>query len=204
MTVGDTGAQPEFRPSDARAAGPAPSAGTSAARREAVERLLLQAIRMVDLGRPMPLSTSVIVNREELLAVLHQARAGLPEEMRAARWLLKERDDMRARMKREGEEIIATARARAERMVQRTEVVKEAERRARRTLGQAEDRSVRMRLETEDWCDQRLAAFEALLHKTLNAVSSGRQRMQDAGLPRKPQSSGPVTAHENVFDQDSG
>ncbi len=148
------------------------------ARHEAVETLLRHAIRMVEQARPMPLSTSVMISRDEVLAVLRQALGMLPEEMRAARWLLKERDDMRSRMQREGDEIIAAARSRAEQMVQRSEVVKAADLRARQTVRAAEDKALRMKLETEDWCDQRLATFEAGLQKTLNMVLASRQKLQ--------------------------
>ena len=178
--------------------------GSSEARRLAVEQMLTQAIRMVERSRPMPFSTSVMINGEELLGMLQKAFAALPEELRAARWMLKERDDMRHRAQREGEEIIAAARARAEQMVQRSEVVKAAEMRARRTVDEAEERASRMKLETEDWCDQRLAAFEAMLHKTATAVSTGRQRLQDTRLPRPAPAPPPVELDEDVFDQDLG
>ncbi len=187
---------------------PAPGAGragsSSEARRLAVEQMLTQAIRMVERSRPMPFSTSVMINGEELLGMLQKAFAALPEELRAARWMLKERDDMRLRTQREGEEIIAAARARAEQMVQRSEVVKAAEMRARRTVDEAEERARRMKLETEDWCDQRLAAFEAMLHKTLTAVSTGRQRLQDTRLPRQVAPTPQADIDDDVFDQDLG
>ena len=178
--------------------------GSAEARRLAVEQMLTQAIRVVERSRPMPFSTSVMINGEELLGMLQKAFAALPEELRAARWMLKERDDMRRRTQREGEDIIAAARARAEQMVQRSEVVKAAEMRARRTIDEAEERSRRMKLETEDWCDQRLAAFEAMLHKTATAVSNGRQRLQGTGLPRPAASSPPPKLDDDVFDQDVG
>ena len=174
------------------------------ARRLAVEQMLTQAIRMVERSRPMPFSTSVMINGEELLGMLQKAFAALPEELRAARWMLKERDDMRLRTQREGEDIIAAARARAEQMVQRSEVVKAAEMRARRTIDEAEERARRMKLETEDWCDQRLAAFEAMLHKTATAVSTGRQRLQDTRLPRPAPVPSPPELDDDVFDQDVG
>ena len=186
----------------------APGAGrvesSSEARRLAVEQMLTQAMRTVERSRPMPFSTSVMINGEELLGILQKAFAALPEELRAARWMLKERDDMRLRTQREGEEIIAAARARAEQMVQRSEVVKAAETRARRTVDEAEERARRMKLETEDWCDQRLAAFEAMLHKTVTAVSTGRQRLQDTGLPRPAAPPPPAGVDDDVFDQDLG
>ena len=173
-------------------------------RRLAVEQMLTQAIRVVERSRPMPFSTSVMVNAEELLGMLQKAFAALPEELRAARWMLKERDDMRLRTQREGEDIIAAARARAEQMVQRSEVVKAAEMRARRTIDEAEERARRMKLETEDWCDQRLAAFEAMLHKTATAVATGRQRLQETRLPRPAPAPPAPELDDDVFDQDVG
>ena len=169
----------------------APSAESSLeARRLAVEQMLAQAVRLVERSRPMPFSTSVMINGEELLALLRHALSALPEELRAARWILKERDDMKDRAQREGEDIIAAARARAEQMVQRSEVVKTAEMQARRTVSKAQERALRMKLEAEDWCDQRLATFEATLHKTMTAVSTGRQKLQDTRLAR-PRAAGP-------------
>lgn len=174
------------------------------ARRLAVEQMLAHAVRSVERSRPMPFSTSVMINGEEVLALLRRAQAALPEELRAARWILKERDDIRTRAQREGDEIIAAARARAEQMVQRSEVVKVAEMQARRTVSDAEERSLRMKLETEDWCDQRLAAFEATLHKTMNVVSNGRQKLQDTKLVRPaPAAAGP-RPDDDIFDQDDG
>ena len=173
-------------------------------RRLAVEQLLVQAIRLVERSRPMPFSTSVMINGEEVLAVLKQAAAALPEELRAARWLLKEREDMRERTQREGEEIIAAARARAEQMVQRSEVVKAAELKARRTVSDAESQAMRMKLETEDWCDQRLAGFEALLQKTVKTVATGRQRLQDTRMARPAPPPAPRPTEDDIFDQDQG
>ena len=184
--------------------GPAGAEGVAEARQLAVERLLTQAMRLVERSRPMPFSTSVMINGEELLAVLQKAYAALPEELRAARWMLKEREDMRLRTQREGEDIIAAARARAEQMVQRSEVVKAADMRARRTVDEADERARRMKLETEDWCDQRLAAFEAMLQKTISAVSTGRQRLQDTRLPRPAEPPPATPIDDDVFDQDLG
>jgi len=181
-----------------------PPGNSHEARQLTVEQLLAQAIRILERSRAMPFSTSVMINGDELTAILQRASAALPEELRAARWMLKEREDMRQRAQREGEEIIAAARARAEQMVQRSEVVKAADLRARRTVDEAEARAKRMKLETEDWCDQRLAAFEATLQKTVTAVAAGRQRLQDTRMPRPEPAPEPAKQEDDVFDQDLG
>ena len=57
------------------------------------EALLRQAIELIEQARPMPLSASSMISKDEVLAVLQAAAQALPEELRAARWLLKERQD---------------------------------------------------------------------------------------------------------------
>lgn len=72
---------------------------------------------------------------------------------------------------------------RAERMVQRTEVVRAAEQRARQVMETAEADSRRLRHETEDFLDQRLGSFEILLDKLQKTVGAGRQRLSIGTAP---------------------
>lgn len=143
-----------------------------------VQELLVSAIELVDTARPMPLSTSLMINGEPLLELLNEAIARLPEELRAARWLLREREEYLEGVRREGDEITNIARSRAERMVERTEVVKSAEQRAKRILAEAESEARLMRRETEDFCDARLASLEGILDRTRTVVATGRARLQ--------------------------
>jgi hypothetical protein len=62
-------------------------------------------------------------------------------------------------------------------MVQRTEVVRAAETRARQVVETAETDARRLKLETEDFLDQRLASFEILLDKLGKTVGAGRQKL---------------------------
>lgn len=143
-----------------------------------VERLLGEAIELVSAARPLPLSTASRIEPEPLVALLEAAHEALPDDLRSARWLLREREEYLERVRLEGEEIVAIARSRAERMVERTEVVKSAEQRAQRILADAEQDARRMRRETEDFCDARLAALESILDRTRTVVATGRNRLQ--------------------------
>jgi F0F1-type ATP synthase membrane subunit b/b' len=154
----------------------------------------------------MPLSASVMINREEVLELLEEAIERLPDELRAARWLLKEREDFLAKTRRDADDILDAARARAERMVQRTEVVKAAELRARQTIDAADDEARRLRLESEDYCDQKLASFEIVLERTLKTVAAGRTKLQGSPLAgASDAAAAPAESDEDgqaFFDQD--
>ena len=82
-----------------------------------------------------------------------------------------------AKTRREADELLEAARVRAERMVQRTEVVRAAEQRARTVMETADADSRRLKHETEDFLDQRLGSFEILLDKLQKTVNAGRQRL---------------------------
>jgi len=143
-----------------------------------VETLLLRLKELVETGRSMPMSASVMVNREEVLDILEETMAILPQELRHARWLLKERDEFLSQARREADDIIEAGRVRAERMVERTEVVREARRVAQTVMDESEASARQLRHEAEDYVDQKLASFEVVLERTMQAVQKGRERLQ--------------------------
>jgi|KBSSwiStaDraftv2_1062776.scaffolds.fasta_scaffold211244_3 cell division septum initiation protein DivIVA len=166
------------------------------------EALLRRAVDIVATARTFPMSSSPMINREEMVELLEEALERMPEELRQARWMLKERQDFIDKTKREAADILDAGRAQAERMVQRQEVVRAAEMRARKVIEAAENEARRMKLEVEDFCDQRLASFEIVLERTLKTVAVGREklngRMHDTRPPAPPE---PEVA-SNFFDQD--
>lgn len=175
-----------------------------------LEPLLRRVVELLEAARPMPLSTSVMIQKDEILELLDEALERLPEELRAARWLLKEREEFLIKVRREGEDILDEARGQAARMVERTEVVKSAEQRARQITEQAEEEARRMRHEVEDFCDQRLSSFETVLERTVAAVQAGREKLQATAPPTDAQEDiagiddfSPSTAGSGgFFDQD--
>jgi cell division septum initiation protein DivIVA len=166
------------------------------------ETLVRRCIDIIVNAPKMPLSSSPRIDGDEIIELLQDALERLPDELRQARWMLKERQEFVAKTRREAEEILEAARVRAERMVQRTEVVRAAEQRARQVMEASEADSRRLRHETEDFLDQRLGSFEILLDKLQKTVAAGRQRLS-IGAP-VPQSG----EHEledptkGFFDQD--
>ncbi|MBU6330068.1 MAG: hypothetical protein KGR18_08985 [Acidobacteria bacterium] len=146
------------------------------------ENVLLELREVIANARPVPLSASSMISKDEVLNLIDEALDRLPEELRAARWLLKERVDYIAKFRREADDIVAQARARAERMVQRTEVVAAAEQRAYEIVDTAQTDARRLRHEVEDFCDQKLASFEIVLERTQRLVSAGRAKLQGTNL----------------------
>lgn len=141
------------------------------------EILLRRAIDIVATAPNVPLSSTPRIDRDEIIELLEEAVTRIPEEIRQARWMLKERQEFLEKTKREGDELLGAARQQAERMVQRTEVVRAAEARARQVMETAEEDARRLKNEIEDFLDQRLGSFEILLDRLQRTVANGRQRL---------------------------
>jgi vacuolar-type H+-ATPase subunit H len=148
------------------------------------ESLIRRVIEIIEGTRTLPLSSSVkLDNKDEVLELLDEACHRLPEETRQARWLLKEREEFLAEKSREADALLEEVRVQAERMVQRTEIVRQANHVAQRILDDANEEARRLRHEAEDYADQKLASFEIVLDRTMKTVQAGREKLQVTPIP---------------------
>ena len=85
---------------------------------------------LVHQAKAVPLTDQVRIDREEIWEILDQMRASIPEEIKQARWIVKERQEMLGEAKREAERIIQEAREIAQREASQQEIVRLAERQA--------------------------------------------------------------------------
>ncbi|WP_233405237.1 hypothetical protein [Actinotalea solisilvae] len=141
---------------------------------------ILEALEQtVTSARAMPMSSSVLVNRAELLELLDQAYAVLPTQLTQADEVLAGADEVLADAQRQAEQVIATARERAEELVSSEQVVVAARVRADEIVAEAERTAAAMRRDADDYCDRRLADFEIDLGKVLAQVQAGRAKLAD-------------------------
>jgi hypothetical protein len=166
------------------------------------ETLLRRVVDIIATAPNMPLSSTPRIDRDEIIELLEESLHRLPDELRQARWMLKERQEFVAKTRREADELLEAARVQAERMVQRTEVVRAAEARARQVIEAAETDARRLRHETEDFLDQRLGSFEILLDKLSRTVGAGRQRLSIGTQATDEVAVNDVDPTRGFFDQD--
>jgi vacuolar-type H+-ATPase subunit H len=133
---------------------------------------------LVEGARAMPMSASCVVNRAQVLDLLDEVRAMLPDSLAQADDLLADREDIVAAAKVRSAEIIARAEEDARALVSEHEVYRAAVAEADAVRADADAEAARMRRETDDYVDAKLANFEVALHKTLTAVQKGRDRIR--------------------------
>ena len=139
---------------------------------------------LVHNAKAVPLTDQVRIDREEIYDILDQMRATIPEEIKQARWIVKERQEMLAEAKREAERIVKEAREQQARLVANEEITRQAERAAEEIVEEAREREREIRLGAEYYADDILSTLEVNLQKFLQAVQRGRDRLQ--GREREP------------------
>jgi len=129
-------------------------------------------------AKPVPLTDQVRLDKEDMYEVLDQMRATIPEEIKQARWIVKERQEMLAEAQREAERIVKEAREEQARLISEEEILRHAERQAEEIVEDARAREREIRLGAEDYADEILSTLEVNLQKFTAAVQRGRERLQ--------------------------
>jgi hypothetical protein len=154
-----------------------------------VVELLEGLIRGVEEARSVPLSDQVRIDREAMIRALEQVKAELPEELRTARWMIREREAFIGRTQEKAEQVRVAATERARELVSESHILAEAVEEANALVRQAEGEARRIRLEAEDHAEDRLQHLEILFANLLKQVRESRAEFHRA-RPASPEPPG--------------
>jgi cell division septum initiation protein DivIVA len=129
-------------------------------------------------AKHVPLSGEVRVDKETLADLLNQMRATIPEELKEARWIVKERQEMLAAAEREAQRTLGEAHERQTQLVAEHELTGQAELARDDIIDDARAEEREIRLGAEDYADEILNTFELNLSKFIAAIQRGRERLQ--------------------------
>ena len=133
---------------------------------------------LVHKAKQVPLRDQVRVDREEVYEILDQMRATIPEDIKQARWIVKERQELLAAANGEAERIVEGAGERQAQLVFQHEVTRQAELAAEGIIEDARAREREIRLGAEDYADESLDTLEINLSRFIAAIQRGRKRLQ--------------------------
>lgn len=128
-------------------------------------------------ARSMPMSTSAVVNRTEVLELVDRVEAAVESALADGRRVLADRDAVVEEGRREAEQLLSDARNERDALVSDTEVFRLATRQAEELLEAARSEADALRSETDHYVDAKLANFEITLERTIEAVRRGRERL---------------------------
>jgi hypothetical protein len=136
-----------------------------------------QLEEMVRDAKSMPLSSSALLNRDEVLELIEQMKESLPDEIKQARWIVKDREELLAKARRDAEAMVEQARDEQLRLASHEAVVQRANEESERIQQEAADDARRLRLEAEDYVDAKLAQLESALQRILEDVMGTNQQL---------------------------
>ncbi|MTV47657.1 ATPase [Heliobacillus mobilis] len=142
-------------------------------------RILDEIEEMVETATRIPMTGKVLVDDHALLDSIDRIRTGLPEELRQAKWLTKERQRVIQEAEAECERMIEETKAYVAKMAGETEIVRLAQAKAEEILAEAKGTANDLKVDARDYADEVLRQMEQTLNKSINTVRKGREELQE-------------------------
>jgi cell division septum initiation protein DivIVA len=139
--------------------------------------------QLVRTAKHVPFSNDVRISKQDTRAVLDEMRTKMPEEIREARWIVQERQELMSEAKREADRIAEQARKHQTALVAQHELIRHAERAAEEIIERARAREGEIRLGVENYAEEIFDTLELNLAKFIAAIQRGRQRLRGPDEP---------------------
>ncbi len=137
---------------------------------ETVLQLLDELEEILDTSRAVPFSSKVSVDKDEIYDIIGEIRLKLPNELKQSKWVIEERNKILIDAQKEADEIVKNAEVRMSRMVDESEVTRQAYEQAALIIESAKKTSKEMRLGAMEYAEGILASAEGKLRELKNVV----------------------------------
>lgn len=137
---------------------------------ETVLQLLDELEEILDNSRAVPFSNKVSVDKEEIYDIIGEIRLKLPNELKQSKWVIEERNKILIDAQKEADEIVKNAEVRMSRMVDESEVTRQAYEQAALIIESAKKTSKEMRLGAMEYAEGILVSAESKLRELKNVV----------------------------------
>ncbi|SED61387.1 hypothetical protein [Jiangella alba] len=139
---------------------------------------IAEIVALVDSARTMPMSSTAMVNKQQLLTLLDEVREGLPANLQAAEAVLGQREALLIEARGNAERILANANSEQARLVADHAVTQAARQEAEEILRQAREQAENIRSDADDYVDAKLARLEISAARIVETVRDGREQLR--------------------------
>lgn len=144
-----------------------------------IEDLIDEMYDVLDKGWKMPLSSGkVLVDSEEIRAILDDIRDVFPEEISQAKSIVADHGQILNEARRESDSIIQAAEERAKVLVSQEEVVRQAQQRANEILGQAQAQARETRKACNEYVEDIMRRTDESISESLTELRKTRQNIK--------------------------
>ena len=125
-----------------------------------IDELIKEIEEIVNTASGVPLTGKVMVEGEEIINILNDIEACLPDEIKQARWIQSEKDRILSEAKKEYETVVKDAKRHAESLVEKNVILARAQKRADELMMVTEENVRRLKMSTYDYIDSVLYKFQ--------------------------------------------
>lgn len=143
-----------------------------------MEDLVNELQEMVNDAKGMPFaSDKVVLSRDTILDILDEIEDAVPTEVRQAKNIVNDRNQILSQAKKEAEEIIKQAEERRKAMIDQHEITKQAHAQAVENLTDAKAKAAGVKKAANQYVDDMMKKVEDSLSSQYNEIKKTRQNI---------------------------
>ena len=135
----------------------------------------------------VPFTGRLILDEEQIYEVLDEIRAALPEELRQARQVIRERDRILEHASAEAGLMMKEAQMRVERLTDETSITSQARAHAEEIVENSRKVSAELNQRAREYADDTMGYVQQQLENVLAEISEGRRQLRDLQQEREEQ-----------------
>ena len=128
-------------------------------------------------GVNVPFASKALLDREKCLEIIKDIRLSLPEEIKQAEWLTKERQRILVEAQKEADSITTEAEQRIRALIDENEITQNAYQQSREIVETAQINAKEIRLGAKEYADAVLQDVEVYLAEQLEILRDNRQEL---------------------------
>jgi len=140
--------------------------------------LLENLEELVESGTKVPLSTKVLVDKDELSEILEEIRMKLPDELKQAKWVKEERQRIIMDAQKEADQIVKETETKIISLVDDHEITRQALAQKEEIIESADRVAREISAGTREYADALLERLEEILKETLTVIHDNRKELK--------------------------
>jgi len=140
--------------------------------------LLENLEELIESGTKVPLSTKVMIDKEEANEILEEIRMKLPDELKQAKWVKEERQRIIMDAQKEADQIVKETETKIISLVDDHEITRQALAQKEEIIESADKVAREITTGTREYADALLERLEEILKEALNVVHDNRKELK--------------------------
>ncbi|MDF2676071.1 MAG: NtpF [Bacillota bacterium] len=127
----------------------------------------------------LPLSSKVMIDKEELLEVINEIRLKLPDEINRASWVAKERQRILSEAQSEADDYLQKIKEQQKMLIEESEIIKHANQYAEQILRDAELKANDMKVGAYNYSDHILSNLQNKIVEINDIIDQNRSVLKN-------------------------